>query len=88
MTKADRWIGLFFALFSLYVCLESRKLGLGSFHRPGSGFFSFYGTLGLGMLSLALIAVSLSREPEEIETWGSRRKILLVALALGGGAAS
>ncbi|MBI2357631.1 MAG: hypothetical protein HYV04_01725, partial [Deltaproteobacteria bacterium] len=42
MIKADRWIGLLMALVSLYVCLESSRLGLGTYHRPGSGFFSFY----------------------------------------------
>ncbi|MBI3015300.1 MAG: tripartite tricarboxylate transporter TctB family protein [Candidatus Tectomicrobia bacterium] len=84
MTKADRWIGLFLVLFSLYVCLESLKLGLGTYHRPGSGFFSFYGALVLGLLALALTVLSWRRETEKGGAWGSWDKILLVILALFG----
>jgi len=84
MTRTDRWIGLFLALFSLYVCLESLRLGLGTYQRPGSGFFSFYGAVVLGILALALTVLSLRRKGEKGEAWGVWDKILLVTLAMFG----
>ena len=82
MSKADRWTGLFFALFSTYICVESLRLGLGTFHRPGPGFLSFYAGIILGFLSLALVCLGFLRHPEERASWGSWGRILLVVLAI------
>lgn len=84
MSKADRWIGLFFALFSAYVCAESLKLGLGTFHRPGPGFLSFHAGIVLGILSLALVSLGFFRNQEEGTSWKSWGRILLVILAIFG----
>lgn len=84
MLKADRWIGAFFALFSLYVCVESVRLGLGTYHRPGPGFLSFLAGIILGVLSLALISLVLFRSTEKAQVWHNRGQILMVFLALLG----
>lgn len=84
MIKADHWIGLFLALLSLYVCWESVRLGLGTYHRPGPGFFSFYAGIVLGALSLVLLWLALFRDLKEGEAWGSWGGIFLVALAMFG----
>lgn len=84
MIKADRWIGLLLALVSLYVCVESVRLGLGTYHRPGSGFFSFYAGVVLGALSLFLLFLALLRDLKGGEAWGNWRGIFLVALAMFG----
>ncbi len=84
MLKADRWIGFLFALFSLYVCIESVRLGLGTYHRPGPGFVSFLAGTVLGVLSLALISLVLFRRTEEAQAWQIRGRILMVFLAMLG----
>ena len=39
------WFGL-----SLFFCIESFRLGPGSFHAPGPGFFTFWTSLVIGLL--------------------------------------
>jgi len=81
MSKADRWIGLFFVLFSTYICVESLRLGLGTFHRPGAGFISFYCGIVLGVLSV-ILGLGFLRNAEEQESWGNWRRILLLLVAI------
>lgn len=84
MVKADRWIGFLFALFSLYVCVESARLGLGTYQQPGAGFVSFCAGMILGVLSLGLIFLALLRRTKDEETWHNPGRILAVFLALLG----
>ena len=84
MVKADRWIGFLFALFSLYICIESVRLGLGTYHRPGPGFVSFLAGIILGVLSLALISLVLFRRTEKAPAWHNQGRILMVFLAMLG----
>jgi putative tricarboxylic transport membrane protein len=84
MSKADRWTGLFFTLFSIYICVESWKLKLGTFHRPGPGFLPFYAGIILGTFSLALVSLGFLRHPKEGTSWESWGRILLVVLAIFG----
>jgi putative tricarboxylic transport membrane protein len=84
MIKADRWIGLLLALFSTYVCIESVRLGLGTFHQPGPGFLPFSAAATLGVLSLALIPRAHFGRTEKREAWQNTGRILLVFLALLG----
>jgi len=84
MINADRWTGLFFLVFSLYVCFESWRLGLGSYFRPGPGFFPFYSSLLLGILALSLILFTFHGNLEKGESWANLGNILLVCLAMLG----
>lgn len=84
MIKADRWIGLLLALFSLYVCIESVRLGLGTFQRPGPGFLPFSAGATLGVLSLALISLAHFGRTEKREAWQNPGHVLMVFLALLG----
>ena len=84
MVKADRWIGFLFALFSLYVCVESVRLGLGTYQEPGAGFVSFCAGMILGVLSLSLIFLALAHRTKNEETWHNPGRILMVFLALLG----
>lgn len=84
MVKTDRWIGLLLAFFSLYVCVESVRLGLGSYQQPGAGFVSFCAGMILGVLSLALIFLAFLRRTKNEETWHNPGRILMVFLAILG----
>jgi putative tricarboxylic transport membrane protein len=84
MVKADRWIGLLFALFSLYIGVESVQLGLGSYQQPGPGFISFCAGVILGVLSLALVFLAFFGRTTEREAWHNRGQIAMVFLAILG----
>ena len=84
MITTDRWTGLFFILFSLYVCFESWRLGVGSFFRPGAGFFPFSSSLLLGLLSLILGFLAFRGKVEKAESWTDVGNTVTVSLALLG----
>jgi putative tricarboxylic transport membrane protein len=84
MINTDRWTGLFFILFSLYVCFESSRLGVGSFFRPAAGFFPFYSSLLLGLLSLILGLLAFRGKVEKAESWTDMGNTVTVSLALLG----
>ena len=84
MITTDRWTGLFFILFSLYVCLESWRLGVGSFFRPGAGFFPFYSGALLGVLSVILGVLTFRGKVERAESWTDMCNTVTVSLALLG----
>jgi hypothetical protein len=74
---------LFLLLFSLFICLDSYRMDLGTLGRPGPGLFPFGAGLVLGILSISALFVSALREetPGEIGRAG-KYKILLVLCAL------
>lgn len=84
MIDTDRWSGLFFVLFSLYVCFESWRLGIGSFFRPGAGFFPFYSSLLLGVLSLTVALLTFRGEVKTGEPWTDVGNTVKVSLAVLG----
>jgi len=47
----DKITGLFFFLLSIYVCIESYRLGLGTFSKPEAGLFPFISGILLGVFS-------------------------------------
>ena len=87
MNKADRISGIFWLLFSGFICIESYRLGLGSLHQPGPGFIFFWTAAAMGVLSIAVFvqawATKKTSEPES-PIFGRENvlKIILVLLAL------
>ncbi len=47
----DKIADLFFVLLSIYVCIESYRLGLGAFSNPKAGLFPFISGILLGFFS-------------------------------------
>jgi len=45
---------LFWVFLSIFFCIESWRLGLGSFKVPGPGFFPFLASLVIGLLAVIL----------------------------------
>ncbi len=56
MRKADRISGTFCLLFSVFIAIESYRLGLGALRRPGPGFLFFWASIVLGVLSLVVFS--------------------------------
>ena len=53
--------GLFWLAISIFVGFMALDLGLGTFSSPGSGFIFFWSSVGLGSLSVILIAKCIFR---------------------------
>ena len=58
----DRVSGLFWLAVALFAAAQGLSLGLGSLHRPGPGFFPFWGGVVLGLLSILLVVRSPARD--------------------------
>jgi putative tricarboxylic transport membrane protein len=71
-------------LFPLYVCFESWRLGIGSFFRPGAGFFPFYSSLLLGALSLTVVFLTFRGKVKKAEPWTDVGNTATVSLAVLG----
>jgi putative tricarboxylic transport membrane protein len=79
--KADRISGIFWLVFAVIVSLESRRLGLGTLHRPGPGFLFFWAGIFLGIMSLIVLLRAWSGK----ETGGSifgGKNILKIGLVM------
>ena len=62
------WAAGFLLLLGVAGTVESWRLALGDFGKPGAGFFPFYLALGLLITSLALIVQSLLARNTEIKS--------------------
>lgn len=87
MSSADRISGIFWLLFSVFVSIESYRLGLGNLHQPGPGFIFFWTAIAMGILSIAVFvrawAGKKTGKPERL-IFGKENvlKIILVLLSL------
>ena len=50
-----KYPALFFLFFSIYVCVISWRLGLGSLQKPGSGFMPFWSAVLIAVLAVILL---------------------------------
>lgn len=57
----DILASIIFAIFSILMALQSTGYGLGKFGDPGAGFFPFFSSICIGILSLANLASQLRR---------------------------
>jgi hypothetical protein len=90
MKVYDLWSSLFWLLLSIYVCIESIRLGIGKPSEPDMGFMTFGASVILGIFSLILLARSLLKRKEvEItsasfgSTW-KRPLVVMIALIVYG----
>jgi putative tricarboxylic transport membrane protein len=87
MVKADRISGTFLLLFSIYMAIESYRLGIGSLRMPGPGFIIFWAAIAIGILSVVVVLRTWSTAEEgrdETSIFGKKKlpKIGLVVLFL------
>ncbi len=62
------YCNLFWLLLSLFICVESSRLKLGTIHQPGPGFFPFCAGLAMLILSLAALFQSIKKRSKEEKT--------------------
>jgi Tripartite tricarboxylate transporter TctB family len=60
----DRASSLFWLCYSIFILVESLRLGIGKLHAPGMGFMAFGSSGLLAILSLVLLVRSSSRKGE------------------------
>lgn len=81
----DRETSLFWLVISISFCIESLRLGIGTFGNPGMGFMAFGASGLLGILSMTLFLLdSLKKEKAKIEPLFAGKlwkKVLLVLTA-------
>jgi len=56
MTRSDRWIGVLFFLFGLWVVRQASQLEFASSYGAGSGFFPYW--LGITIILFAAVVVA------------------------------
>ncbi len=87
MRKADQISGIFWFLFSVFISIDSYRLGLGNLHQPGPGFIFFWTAVVMAVLSAVVFTRAWTRkktaEPES-PAFGKENvlKIMLVLLSL------
>ena len=59
MNLRDQLSGFFWLAISIFVCLQSIWMEVGTFHSPGTGFLPFWSGLALGTFSIILISTSI-----------------------------
>jgi putative tricarboxylic transport membrane protein len=83
MRVLDLISGLAWLFLSLFAMLESYRLDIGSFQKPGSGFMPGLAACALGFFSAIIcIQALLLRKRDEEEVWPNRRGWTNVALLL------
>lgn len=83
MKRADRITGAVFLVFSLVALFESSKLPLADRSAPGQGFFPFWVSLTMVVLSALLLLAGLRRTTPNDPgiTWPTRRGIFRIVAA-------
>ena len=64
VNTSDRWSSFFWLLLSIFICVESYRLGLGSYHSPGAGFLPFWTGMILAALSILLFILTWGADEE------------------------
>jgi hypothetical protein len=75
--------GIFFLLFSFVVCYEAFRLPLGSFRKPGPGFFPLFLGVILGLLSLIFVLIKAFEGTRRITPLRSQKAGRRVSVTLG-----
>jgi putative tricarboxylic transport membrane protein len=90
MTTYDRMSTLFWIIVAIAICIESIRLGLGSFSNPGPGLVPFGSGLILGTLGLIVLGFTFKRDHQEKivlwdpdTQWGKMISVLLSLIAYG-----
>ncbi len=86
MNLKDFLSGLFWLGISIFVCLESSYVSVGSFKSPGPGFLPFWAGIILGTFSIIMTILSFREMKEKVmlrDMWRevAWQKVVLILLA-------
>ena len=87
MNLRDHLSGFFWLAISIFVCVESYQVSLGTFHSPGPGFLPFWAGVVLGTFSIILIVTTFLNKRGKgklIAMWKGVgwKKVILVLFSL------
>jgi putative tricarboxylic transport membrane protein len=87
MNLRDHLSGFFWLAISIFVCVESTQVSLGTFHNPGPGFLPFWAGVVLGTFSIVLILTTFLNKKGKgklTEMWKGVgwKKVILVLFSL------
>jgi putative tricarboxylic transport membrane protein len=61
MRRLNLYSSAFWLLFSIYIAFECYRLGLGTWHEPGPGYFPFGASVLLGSMAFSVLIKSLRK---------------------------
>lgn len=83
---ANKFTSIFLLVASIFICIESYRLDIGTYNEPGPGFLPFWVGVSILILSLLLLLLSFKenqeRERENILAEKRWKNILLVIASL------
>ena len=85
MNRLDRYSSAFWLAFSIYIAVESYRLGLGKWDDPGPGYFPFGAALLFGCMAFGVFVRSLSIGPVSRTDAGQRyrwQNVIMVLIAM------
>ena len=85
MRHLDVYSSVFWLVFSIYIALESYRLGLGKWDDPGPGYFPFGAALLFACMAFVVFVRSLSIGPVSKTDAGQRyrwQNVILVLIAM------
>jgi putative tricarboxylic transport membrane protein len=85
MRHLDVYSSVFWLVFSIYIAVESYRLGLGKWDDPGPGYFPFGAALLFGCMAFGVFVRSLSIGPVLKTDAGQRHRwqnVILVLIAM------
>jgi putative tricarboxylic transport membrane protein len=85
MRHLDVYSSVFWLVFSIYIAVESYRLGLGKWDDPGPGYFPFGAALLFGCMAFVVFVRSLNIGPVSKTDTGQRyrwQNVILVLIAM------
>lgn len=84
MPKYDRISALIFFFLSLGICIESVRISIGSFNKPGPGLISFLSGIVMGLFSGMLFIGNIKKPKIAKKFWDNEEngKAILLTIAI------
>jgi hypothetical protein len=87
LNPRGQFIGLFWLALSIFTCITSIQLGIGTFQTPGPGFLLFWAGIVLGILAIILRLIDYSKKKDRgrtMDLWKGLKwhKVISVLISL------